>query len=156
MQSCKQQWSCVLLFYFISPVWSGLVSLREVLTQCSQLTMALLSQEEKQKRDRKAGYPLNFVRFVRLLSSYNTWVDTSTPCFALLWQFMLMFELLDVLSVQNSGALESSTFSSKLGFLFYCLGLLTGCCRPSQVPITIFHPTCFFFPQESQEERRFQ
>lgn len=35
-------------------------------------------------------------------------------------------------------------FSSELGFLFYCLGLLTGYCCPSQVPITIFQPPLFF------------
>lgn len=60
--------------------------------------------------------------------------------------------------VQNSRALGSSTFSSKLGFFFYCLGILAGCCHLSQVPITIFHPPSlfFFFPQESQEERHFQ
>lgn len=47
--------------------------------------------------------------------------------------------------VQNSRALGSSTFSSKLGFFFYCLGILAGCCHLSQVPITIFHPPSLFF-----------
>lgn len=56
-----------------------------------------------------------------------------------------IWTLLVILCVQNFRALGSSTSSCKLGFLFYCLGLLTGWCHPSQVPITIFHPPWFFF-----------
>lgn len=54
--------------------------------------------------------------------------------------------------VQNSRALGSSTFSSKLGFIFYCLGISAGCCHLSQVPIIIFHPPCYFFHRKARKK----
>jgi len=56
----------------ISLLQMGLVSLCEVLTQNIQKTMALLSQEEKQKRACEAGDPLS------LLGWLGCWVHITS------------------------------------------------------------------------------